>query len=296
MSTELVWVTREGTVTAVDPGWPGEFHSLALSPDGTRLAVAVRRDPGVQVWVKRLDRGPASKLTFEGINIRPTWTADGRRVAFFSSQTFDMFVGPADGSSPAQLQRDEVGRGVEAEFSRDGEWLVYRDGDVHALRTRGDSARVDLVGLVGTPFDETTPAISSDGRWLAYVSEESGRHEVYVRPFPNTGSAKWQVSSNGGTEPVWARSGRELYFRNARDELVSAAVLPGETFEIGEQRVLFSTVPFLADPYSQVYDVTPDGQRFVMIRQAHAAGIPEELIVVENFFEELKGKVKRSRD
>lgn len=281
----------------VDPAWPGEFHSIALSPDGTQLAVSVRRDPGVQVWVKRLDRGPAWKLTFEGTNIRPTWTADGRRVAFFSirGQAFDMFMAPADGSSPAQ-RRNEVSRAVEAEFSRDGQWLVYRDGDVHAVRTRGDSVRVDLVGLVGTPFDETTPAISPDGRWLAYVSEESGRHEVYVRPFPNTGSAKWQVSSNGGTEPVWARSGRELFFRSARDELVSVPVLPRETFAIGEQRVLFSTALFLADPASQVYDVSPGGQRFVMIRQALAGGVPEELIVVENFFEELKAKVKRSRD
>lgn len=204
-----------------------------------------------------------------------------------------MFMAPADGSSPPQPRRDAVGRAVEAEFSRDGEWLVYRDGDLHALRIRGDSARVDLVGLVGTPFDETTPAISPDGHWLAYVSEESGRHEVYVRPFPNTGEAKWQVSSNGGTEPVWARSGRELFFRSARNELASVPVLRRETFEIGEQRVLFSTTPFLADPYSQVYDVTPDGQRFVMIRQARATGAQEELIVVENFFEELKTKVKR---
>ncbi len=145
------------------------------------------------------------------------------------------------------------------------------------------------VSLVTTEFTETSPAVSPDGRWLAYVSRGSGQYEVYVRPFPNTNEARWLVSINGGNEPLWAHSGRELFYKGG-GELVSVEVLPGTTFITGEQRSLFSLDGFATDLFRQQYDVTADDQRFVMIRDlgGQEAG---ELIVVENFFEELKAKV-----
>ncbi|MBI3982502.1 MAG: protein kinase, partial [Gemmatimonadetes bacterium] len=295
---ELVWVARDGKVTPIDPGWPGVFSSVALSPDGTQLAIGVVRDNETHVWIKQLDRGPASKLTFGGsYNDRPAWTSDGRAVAFISDsgQNWDLFAGRADGSVLPQLLRDESGNIREAEYSRDGKWLVHRsEFDLYAARTDGDTARTPLVT---GQFIELTPRLSPDGRWLAYSSDESGRREVYIRPFPNTQSAKRQVSTSGGAEPLWSRSGRELFYKNGNMELVSAAVLPGTTFTVGEQRVLFSTAEYQNAGGWQVYDITPDGRRFVMIRPI---GGPQqardELIVVENFFEELKAKAKRTRD
>ncbi len=175
-------------------------------------------------------------------------------------------------------------------YSPDGEWLVYRvnaeSPDLYALRIGVDSVPVPLVA---TEFLETAPRVSPDGRWLAYVSNESGQREVYVRPFPNTNDGKWQVSTDGGSEPVWAHSGRELFYRGGQS-LISVEVLPGATFVTGERRVLFSTQGFRGSRNHQRYDVTPDDQRFVMIRNPGSQEAVE-LIVVENFFEELKAKV-----
>ena len=123
---------------------------------------------------------------------------------------------------------------------------------------------------------------------IAYFSNESGSNQVYVRPFPNTADAKWQVSTNRGTFPLWAHSGRELFYQNGVGELVSVEVVPGRTFAMGQRRVLFSLSGYSLSVNR--YDVTPDDQRFVMIR-FRGGGDDSELIVVENFFEELKAKV-----
>ena len=145
------------------------------------------------------------------------------------------------------------------------------------------------VALVATEFAEHSPALSPDGRWLVYVSNRSGRDEVYVRPFPNAGDARWQVSPNGGIEPVWAHSGRELFYRNGANELVAAEVVATPRFTVGTQRVLFSLVDYQTDDPHTPYAVSSDDQRFMMIRRAGAA--QGELILVLNWFEELKEKV-----
>jgi serine/threonine-protein kinase len=184
---------------------------------------------------------------------------------------------------------DEDLRIDEVTYSPDGEWLVYRvlaaTRDLYARRVGSDSS----VALLATEFEETSPAVSPDSRWLAYASNESGRSEVYVRPFPNTNVGKWLVSTDGGQEPVWAHSGRELFYKGGGNLMV-VEVLPGAIFVTGERRVLFSVREFFSVGRHQRYDVTPDDQRFVMIRSLEGANAGE-LIVVENFFEELKAKV-----
>ncbi len=194
----------------------------------------------------------------------------------------------------AELVLDHEHAIQEVTYSPDGEWLVYRAGGV--------GERIDVYGIYGrhvgsdtatallvTEYDDVTPKVSPDGRWLAYTSNESGRNEVYVRPFPNTSDGKWQISTEGGTEPVWAHSGRELFYK-ANGDLMVVEVLPGAAFETGERRVLFSIAGFHSFELHQQYDVTSDDQRFVMIRDRSTAEAGE-LIVVENFFEELKAKV-----
>jgi serine/threonine-protein kinase len=300
-SADVVWVDRNGTAEPLDPSWRGSFVGLALSPDETRLAVSIgQSNVAEQLWIKQLPRGPLSLLTFQGdLNRRPAWTRDGRAVTFVSDrgENRDLYVKRADGSAGAEVLLDDARPLDEGFYSPDGEWLVYRLGygqstgvrDLFAIRPGIDSVATPLVP---TGFDEYSPALSPDGQWLAYVSDESGRREVYVQPFPNAGEAKWQVSTTGGNEPVWAHSGRELFYKSGSNELISAEVLPGTTFVVGEQRALFSTAAYQSENFHQAYDVTADDQRFVMVRVA-ITGEEGGLIVVENFFEELRAKVGR---
>jgi eukaryotic-like serine/threonine-protein kinase len=293
-----VWVDRNGSATPVAAGWAGIITDPALSPDGKRLAVTIR-ELVAQIWVKELDQGPLSKLTVDSRNnVRPAWSADGRSVAFVSERgpNRDLYQRLADGSRPAALLLDAERPVEESVFSRDGAWLVYRtgsfvaEGDLRARRLGADSS----IALVATPAYETSPALSPDGRWLAYVSDESGTSEVYVRPFPNTGDGRWQISAQGGQEPVWARSGRELFYRTAgaAAQQMVMEILPGKTFVPGARRVLFPLPRYYLNPSHAQYAVTPDGRRFVMIR-ASESDRTDQLVVVENFFEELRARAVR---
>ena len=212
---EVARVTREGVATAVDSSWSGAFNSMALSPDGARLAVGDGRGAGtLNVWIKQLDRGPFSRLSFGGQDRRPAWSADGKMVAFIrdSSNGGNIYGRPADGSG-SDVLIGRINRPVqEVTWSGDGEWLVARTdngtagaGDLIGLRTTGDSTPVPLVV---TTFTEMHPAVSRDGRWLAYTSNESGANEVYVRTFPVTSGGRWQVSNGGGSMPPGRRMGR----------------------------------------------------------------------------------------
>ena len=301
-AADLVWVNRQGTAELVDPEWEGNrsVQSVALSPDGTRLAASLiaAAGAGEHIWVKQLDTGPASRITFEGAaNFRPAWTSDGRSVLFLSDrgqmQAGALYKKRADGTGPAEFLAThelELSEGVQ---SPDGRWLITRtstsvrgSGDIMALQIGVDTA---LVPLLATRFGEVTPALSPDGRWLAYASNESGRREIYVRPFPNVDEARWQVSTNGGIEPVWAHSGQELFYFNFNDELVTAQVQTTPSFMIGDQRALFSAVTYGRSGVHQSYAVSPDDRRFIMMRIQGSKD--SGLVVVQNFFEELKARV-----
>ena len=280
-----VWVTREGAEQEIDPGWREDIRFPAPSPDGSRLAVNITQAGESQVWIKQLDQGPLSKFTFsQGVNSRPAWTPDGLTVAFVSSrgEAPDLFARRADGSALARPLLEQDGSLNEVVYSPDGEWLLYRLGQ--DLYARGVGSDGEPVVLANTPAFEGHPAVSPDGRWLAYTSSESGQREVYVHPFPNTGDARWLVSS-GGEEPVWAHSGRELFFRSLDQQLMAVEVLPGTTFVEGETRSLFPLVGYRSSGTHQYYDVAPDDDRFVFVRRVAGS---RRLIVVENFFEELK--------
>jgi serine/threonine-protein kinase len=182
-------------------------------------------------------------------------------------------------------------------LSPDTRWLIYRSGfgggseNIFARRLTGDTTSV---ALAATPSRETGPSLSPDGRWLAFVSNETGSDEVYVQSFPDAGGRKWPVSTAGGTEPLWSRDGQELFYRNGRNEMVAVAVAAASTPPLGHHQVLFSTRPYATDNYHRMYDVTPDRQRFVMMRLAPGQGEDDlRVIIVENFLEELKRLVPR---
>jgi DNA-binding SARP family transcriptional activator/Tol biopolymer transport system component len=296
---ELVWVTRDGRAQAVDPEWPSDYLGFpALSPDGQWLAVArVANAELLNIWIKRLDRGPSIKLTLEGSeNFGPAWTPDGRSVTFSSSPatgTTDLWTERADGGAPAALQLHEKRNLYNAGWSPDGKWLILRteigspgSGDILAIRPGIDIAPVPVVA---TTFTEMSPALSPNGRWLAYVSNETGEDEIYVVPFPNTGAGKWAISAGGGTEPLWSHRGRELFYRAASGDLVAVAVNTNPRFSLGRSAALFSAAGFASLRFGPQYAVAQDDRRFLMIR----AGTPDKLIVVENWFEELRTKSRR---
>ncbi len=293
-----VWVTREGGASLVDPGWDpqGTINAIALSPDEKGLAVALSRNGKSDIWVKALPSGPFSRITFSDTgSTRPVWAPDGRSVLYLSDRTGSS-VGPvyehrADGTGNATL----VFRGAmdwgQIVPARDGRWLVLRNAQptggigIYGLR-QGDTAAIPLVASAATNM---FPALSPDERWLAYASDESGTMEIYVRPFPETSSARWQVSTSGGAEPVWSRSGRQLYYINARNELVAADIRPGATFAVGEQRVLFSFAPFLRLGAIPSYAVSADDRRFMVLREGESSQ-ESELIVAMHWMDRLKGK------
>ncbi len=147
-----------------------------------------------------------------------------------------------------------------------------------------------MVPLEVTEFQESSISLSPDGRWLAFVSNNTGRDEVYVRPFPDAGSGLVQVSTDGGVEPVWAHSGRELFYRNGANELVAVQVTGDPTFVAGQQEVLFPMDGYLPARGHAMYDVSHDDRRFVMLRINEGA-VSGEVYLVTNWFEELRQRM-----
>ena len=179
--------------------------------------------------------------------------------------------------------------------SRDGRWLILRTAPTTGRPPTSSASRRATprsVPLVATPAVELFPALSPDGRWLAYASNESGTFEVYVRPFPETASAKWQVSTAGGNEPAWSSTGRELFYINAKGDMVSAEIPAGGTFSVGRQRILFSTAQLVGGGPVPSYSLSPDNKRFLVLREGEA-GQPGELVVAENWQQQLKAQAGR---
>lgn len=299
---ELVWVRRNGKALSVDPDWQGGYFGFpAISPDGKWLAVtrSATTEP-LNIWVKRLDRGPSIKLTLEGrYNVGPAWTPDGRSVTFSSNVAagvFHLWTRRADGSAKAMLQFREKRHVYGPRWSPDGKWLVFQTdpaqsgaGDILGIRPQTDSGPMALVATAST---ELSPALSPDARWLAYASNETGQFEIYVVPFPNTGAAKWAMSTGGGLEPLWSHRGSELFYRDASGNLVTVEVKTKPTFSPGRSTVLFPATGFHSYTFAPQYAVAPDDQAFLMIRPAETS-TPDKLIVVENWFEELTAKAPR---
>jgi serine/threonine-protein kinase len=300
--TELVWVTKGGVATPLAPDpWTAPFFSLSLSPDGKRLAATVTAGTRQDVWTRSLETGALNRLTLERdgtLNYRPRWTADGKSVTYISNRSGkagELWRQAADGSAPAERLVADGPIIDEGAISPDGVWAVYRAGgsdlqsrDIKALRL-GPGADAVPKSLVATKAEEYSPAVSPDSRWLAYVSQESGRAEVYVRPFPEPQRAVWQISRGGGAGPVWARDGLHLFYVNERGELVEVAVPRSAAFERGPGRVLFEISGYEMNNWHPAYDVSPDG-RFLMARRSERARV--EMVVIFNWFDELKGKLR----
>ena len=289
----LVWVSRNGEERPLNRT-PRFYSNLSLSPDGRRLAAGIAEHRNMDIWVDDLSRGTSTRLTVDlAVDLIPTWTPSGERITFGSTRRgpTDIYWMPADGGEQEQLL---VGR-PEAQWptgwSPDGRWLAYTESDP---LTGFDIWMWSLEGkaspFLKTPFDEGAAGFSPDGKWLVYSSNESSRDEVYVRAFPGP-TPKVQISIEGGTEPTWARSGKEIFYRNG-SRMMAVAVEPSLAFRAEVPRVLFTGDYQVGDQAS--YAVTSDGERFVMIR-AEPAKEPVQLHVALNWHEELKRRVPARR-
>ncbi len=316
---ELVWVNRAGEVTAVEEGWSfdagGGNAGWSLSPDGTRVAVRHRSDANNDIWIKELPAGPFRRLTFDDQEQRvPFWTPDGTRVTYFStpvagSGAGDIWWSRADGTGQPELILATEPGFAQGAWSPDGTELILRTAvlatggatpgarDLHRLRPGLDSASVPL--LATSQYAEQDPRVSLDGRWLAYTSNETGRNEIFVRPFPDVEAGKVQVSVSGGDSPIWSREGRELFYVDAAGNMVSVLFEAGSTFRVTRQAPLFAIPTGIMQAMgASMVDVAPDGQRFLMGRSLAAAGAADDadaprLTLVKNFDEELRRRVPR---
>jgi len=290
----LVWVDRRGAAQPLAAP-PREYTAARLSPDGKRVALAIEgTNPGV--WLYDLARGTLTRLIETAGTPWPVWTPDGGRLAFrlFREGSFNIFWMPADGSGTAERLTASDNVQVPGSWSPDGQVLAFSESDpttgtdIEVLRLGGERK---LQHFLQTQSNEGAPMLSPDGHWLAYQSNESGRMEIYVRPFPGPGG-KTQVSTEGGVQPLWVRNGRELFYRNG-DKMMAATVETEPSFAAAKPKLLFEGHYKTTDvfPAQANYDVSPDGQRFLMVKEGAQEQAATQINVVLNWFEELKQKV-----
>ena len=300
----LVWVDRKGHEEPI-AAQPRAYVMLRLSPDGTRVAVYIS-DQDLDIWIWDLARETLTRLTeAPGVDWHPVWTPDGRRIVFSSERVAgksNLFWQAADNTGTAERLTTNPNRQGPTSISPDGTRLIVQQNmpntgwDLRVLRMddsppTGDSRPTEP--LVQTTAAELDGQLSPDGHWLAYQSDESGQNQIWVRPFPNVDGGHWQISSSGGITPVWARNGRELFYLDGNNAVTSVPIQTTPTFSAGSPTKLFDG-RYVGSPFWRTYDVSPDGRRFLMIKDNAAhdqASAPANIVVVLNWLEELKQRV-----
>jgi serine/threonine protein kinase len=281
----LVFVDRKGAEQPLTAP-PHAYRNPRLSPDGQRVAVTID-EGGSQEWLLDISRGTLSRLTFEGsYNGGTAWTPDGKRITFGSNRggQRNLFWQSADGSGAAERLMTDDNVQIASSWSHDGQLLLFEETgagtgyDVWTYRTSDHKAQP----LLNSRFNEIGPRFSPDGHWMTYASDESGRYEVYVQPYPGPGG-KWQISAEGGTEPIWAGNG-ELFYRNG-EKLMVAQTTVRPTFSAGTPKTLFEGSYAIYQSIPD-YDVSPDAQRFLFLNTGNEARA--EISVVVNWTEDLK--------
>ena len=296
----LVWVDRQGREDALSAP-PASYESARLSPDGRYVALEVRDSENADVVVYDLARDTPTRLTFDpGADLWPIWSPDGQRVLFSSTRNGppNIYSRAADGTGSAERVTTADSMQFPQSWSADGQTLVMMEGvggnppDIKLLSL---SAGSEPEALIATEAFDFYPKVSPDGRWIAFTSGESGRNEVYVRPFPNVDDGRWQISRDGGLSPMWAPDGQELFFRarSTRDMMV-VAVETDPTFSPGNPELLFAA-PYLGSALgrNRPWDLAEDG-RFLMIKESATGQEPQlapQIVVVENWFQELIERV-----
>ncbi len=305
-TNRLVWVDRQGHEDILKAP-PHAYNHPRISPDGTRVSIDIRDLLGTNIWSWDLAGETLTRLTFESpVNTNAIWTPDGRRIIFGSGRTGLPILTwrSADGTGVDQPLTTSAASQFPSSVTPDGAhvlaWTISPNtgNDIiqvplNAATSSAPAVTQSAVTLVQTKFNELNPEISPDGRYFAYQSDESGRYEIYVRPYPKVNDGRWMVSTGGGVYPVWARNGREMFYLAGDGRLTSAAVqTTGPTFSAGNPAALFDT-KYATPTSTRTFDVSPDGRRFLMTKNdaADDNAPPLPMVVVLNGFEELKARM-----
>ena len=291
-----VWLDRDASEEVLDPVLSGAIEAVAISPDGRRIAFDRELGDETHIWLYDLADRTSSRLTFDGTrNFRPFWSPGGSEIGFISNRdgALAVYSRPWDGSGTARLLRAPAGGQIfEAQWTPDERGLVYRElpeaGIGHFFYTvpHPDSASVPILE---TPFWNVSLSFSPDGRWMVYQSNESGRDEIYVRPFPGPGG-RFRVSTEGGVSPVWAHNGREIFYISGDNSWVVAEVRTDPDFAVESRERLGSVRGFATSRLIQRFDVSPDDRRLLALRAVAGVSLTQD-VVVQNFFEELRLRV-----
>jgi Tol biopolymer transport system component len=284
----LAWAYPDGTTERLAAP-PHTYNAPRLAPDGRSVAVTLLGDTSADTWIYDLERETMTRLTFEGNNFVPVWSPDGKWIALASDRSgrSAVYRKPADGGGDAELLLDaEDATYTPNSWSQDGRYLAVDDA---AGSSNISILSIDdgtLTEFLHTDHDEYMAAFSPDGNWIAYKADESGRHEIYVRPFPGPGG-KWQISVNGGSEPYWARDGSRLFFRDDQQLLAVDVEVGDGSFRAGRPRTVVEDVEQLAP--EQSYAVDANGERFLkLVRADEGESGPDRVVVVVNWFDELR--------
>ncbi len=292
--SRLVWYSRDGAEMET-VGAPADYNFPRLSPDGQRLAANVGdpRTGTVDVWIFDLVRGAQTRFTFDpGVEWSPVWSPDAKQIAFAADRNAipNLHVkGLSDMGSGEPLTKPTEWVQMPWDWVQTpaGQFIIYQEGsprtlnDLMILPLQGEGRKARA--FFRTQFDETNARFSPDGRWVAYVSNESGRNEVYVRPFEGS-DEKWQISLAGGISPRWRRDGKELFYLTTEGQLMAVTVKAGQSFEAGKPTILFHVEAVHSDLAQ--YEVAPDGQRFLV--NTRSGNQPLPVTVSLNWAAELK--------
>jgi dipeptidyl aminopeptidase/acylaminoacyl peptidase len=292
----VVWLSRDGK--QLEEAAPeGNFMDLALAPGAARMALeradAESGQANRDVWLREFARGGVmTRLTFDPARDSfPAWSPDGKQIAFTSDREGGVTqIYRKDASGAGQEERLTEGPNIKyvLDWTRDGKYLLYREvnpgtgRDLMALPLEGDRKPIPVVK---TPFEESTGAVSPDGRWVAYASNDSGRNELYVQAFPGAGAGpkgRWQVSNGGGYDVKWRGDGKELYYQTQDGKMMAAAIDAGSHDIRAETPRLLFSANFRSGGLHE-FDVTPDGQRFLLILNSHTEGNTDRLTVISNW-------------
>jgi len=306
----LVWVDRRGIETPIKAP-PRSYGVARLSPDGTRIALDVR-SPGSDIWVWDLARETMTAVNVDpAADLAPVWTHDSRRILWSSSRAGgnpNLYLQSADGTGPVERLTTSVNAQFATSVTPDGSRVILFSptgaGVGSIASTALFTAPIDARGQPPVPLLQSTAQklgaeISLDGRWLAYQSDESGRHEVFVRPFPNVEAGRWQISADGGTRPAWSRKGDELFYLDGNDQLTAVRVQAGGTTFVPGKPARVLNGKYVAGSTTRgydlrSYDVSADGQRFLMLKEtagtSTSAPLPTMTVVI-NWIEELKSRL-----
>ncbi len=298
--SRLLLVNRQGDTRNAGAD-TGNYYSPSISPDGRRIALLRGTTVGFQnrdVWVFDLLQRTQTRVTFDTTAAWPVWSPDSRRIVYtrftegsngFPGQLYSL---PADGSGTAEPLLQQPGQWKAVSFEPGGRGLLFSGRQKASTKEEiwrmGIERGAKPTQILATAFDNASPSLSPDGHWLAYATNESGRYEIYVRSYPGAGG-RWQVSLDGGTEPVWSPRGGEIFYRKDDDVMV-AAVRTQPTFEVTARTKLFNGQYETAGFRDHNYSVTPDGNTLVVLQSV--VGSEQALVVTLNWFDQLRAQKK----